>query len=237
MMETFKIAELFVEMEPTHEPLVSRSRAYTVPRTDRTDASLVLSEETYQRYRNAYPDAADSLIEYMVTGSLFYRSLIHHSGILLHSSAVVLDGKAYLFSAPSGTGKSTHTSIWLREFPGAEILNDDKPAIRFLDDGIYVYGTPWSGKTDLNLNRKVPLQGIAFLERGEKNSIAPLDSMKSLENLLNQTVRPGEKECVEKLFALLDQMIKRVPIYKLTCNMEAESAHVSYEAMSKGEVK
>lgn len=237
MTETYKIAELFVEMAPKHEPLISRSRAYAVSREDHTDARLTLSEETYQRYRNAYPDATDSLIEYMVTGSQFYRSLILHNGILLHSSAVVLDGKAYLFSAPSGTGKSTHASIWLREFPGAEILNDDKPAIRILEDGIYVYGTPWSGKTDLNLNRKVPLQGIAFLERGETNSISSLDSMKTLENLLNQTVRPGEKESAARLFSLLDQLIRRVPIYKLTCNMEAEAAHVSYEAMSKGEVK
>ena len=237
MKETFKIAELFVEMEPMHEPLVSRSKAYVIPQAERTDTRIELSEETYQKYRNAYPDADDSLIEYMVTGSQFYHSLIHHRGILLHSSAVVLDGKAYLFSAPSGTGKSTHTSIWLREFPEAEILNDDKPAIRFLEDGIYVYGTPWSGKTDLNLNRKVPLQGIAFLERGEKNTVVPLDSMKALENLLNQTVRPGEKESASLLFSLLDQLIRRVPIYKLTCNMEAEAAHVSYEAMSKGEVK
>lgn len=237
MTETYKIAELFVEMAPKHEPLISRSRAYAVSRVDHTDACLTLSEEIYQRYRKAYPDATDSLIEYMVTGSQFYRSLILHNGILLHSSAVVLDGKAYLFSAPSGTGKSTHTSIWLREFPGAEILNDDKPAIRILEDGIYVYGTPWSGKTDLNLNRKVPLQGIAFLERGETNSISSLDSMKTLENLLNQTVRPGEKESAARLFSLLDQLIRRVPIYKLTCNMEAEAAHVSYEAMSKGEVK
>lgn len=237
MIETFKIAELFVEMEPTYEPLVSRSRAYAVPRADHTDANIILTEETYQRYRSAYPEASDSLIEYMVTGSQFYRSLIHHDGFLLHSSAVILNGKAYLFSAPSGTGKSTHTSIWLREFPGAEILNDDKPAIRILEDGIYVYGTPWSGKTDQNLNRKVPLQGIAFLERGEANSIKPLDSMKTLENLLNQTVRPGEKESAAKLFSLLDQIIRRVPIYQLTCNMEAEAAHVSYEAMSKGEVK
>ena len=237
MMETFKIAELFVEMDPSHEPLTSRSKAYAVQKADHIDASLTLTDDTYQRYHDKYKDATDSLIEYMVTGSRFYHNLILHNGILLHSSAVILDDKAYLFSAPSGTGKSTHTSLWLREFPGSEILNDDKPAIRIFEDGIYVYGTPWSGKTDLNLNRKVPLQGIAFLERGERNSIAPLDSMLALQNLLNQTVRPGEKETATKLFTLLDQLIRRVPIYKLTCNMEAEAAHVSYEAMSKGEIK
>ncbi len=237
MIQTFKIAELFVEMEPAHQPLISRSKAYAVPGSERIDANLTLTEETYARYRARYPDADDSLIEYMVTGSVFYHNLIHHNGFLLHSSAVMLDGKAYLFSAPSGTGKSTHTSLWLKEFPGAQILNDDKPAIRILDDGIYVYGTPWSGKTDLNLNQKVPLQGIAFLERGEQNVIHPLDSMKALENLLNQTVRPGERECVTKLFGLLDKILTRVPIYRLSCNMDQSAARISYDTMSKGVVK
>ena len=224
-------------MDPKHEPLLSRSVPYIAEQSERIDADANISEETFARYRARYPEADDALIEYMVTGSLFYHALIHHDGILLHSSAVILDGKAYLFSANSGTGKSTHTALWLKAFPGAEILNDDKPAIRFLNDGIYVYGTPWSGKTDLNLNKKVPLQGIAFLERGTENVISPMHSMKALENLLNQTVRPGEKECASKLFDLLDQLISRVPIYKLTCNMNEEAAHVSYEAMSKGEVK
>lgn len=237
MIENFKIAELGITMEPAHEPLLSRSRPYLVEKNARTDADLSISEEVYARYRTRYPEADDSLIEYMVTGSIFYRSLILHDGILLHSSAVVYENKAYLFSAPSGTGKSTHTSLWLKEFPGAEILNDDKPAIRIFDDGIYVYGTPWSGKTDLSINRKVPLQGIAFLERGEQNTISPLASFQSLENLLNQTVRPGDKESASKLFDLLDQILKRVPIYRLTCNMEQSAARVSYEAMSKGEVK
>ena len=187
----FKIAELNVSMNPKHEPLISRSKAYSVPEIPFIDADLNISEESFAFYRTQHPEADDALIEYMYTGSMFYRTLIAHDGFLLHSSAVVLNDKAYLFSAPSGTGKSTHTSLWLKEFPGAEILNDDKPAIRILKDGIYVYGTPWSGKTDLNLNRKIPLQGIAFLERGEANTIAPMNSMKALENLLNQTVRPG----------------------------------------------
>ena len=73
--------------------------------------------------------------------------------MLLHSSCVVYEDKAYLFSAPCGTGKSTHTQIWLKRFPGAYILNDDKPAIRIMEDGVYAFGTPFSGKTDLNVNK------------------------------------------------------------------------------------
>lgn len=236
-MSHYKIAELNVLMTPLHEPLISRSKAYAVPEFETADADLNISRDHFQAYRAQYPEADDALIEYMFTGSAFYHTLIRHDGFLIHSSAVMLNGKAYLFSAPSGTGKSTHTSLWLKEFPGAEILNDDKPAIRILDDGIYVYGTPWSGKTDLNLNRKVPLQGIAFLERSEVNSIDSMNSITALQNLLNQTVRPGEKETASRLFDLLDQFLTRVPIYRFGCNMDPSAAHVSYEAMSKGEVK
>ena len=86
---------------------------------------------------------------------------------MLHASAVVVDGDAYLFSAPCGTGKSTHASLWLKylKHKNPYILNDDKPAIRIVNDNIYVYGTPFSGKTDKNKNEKANLKGIAFLEQ------------------------------------------------------------------------
>ncbi len=238
MISIYKIAEIFASMEPKYEPLISQSKPYLWNDTETDiDCDLSVSPETYAAYKARYPDAENSLIEYMETGSVFYRSLISHAGFLLHASAVVYENKAYLFSAPSGTGKSTHTSLWLKEFPGSEILNDDKPAIRIFEDGIYVYGTPWSGKTDQSINRKVPLQGIAFLERGTENKISPMPGFNALTNLLNQTIRPGEKECANKLLDLINQIIKKVPIYRFSCNTDPSSAHISYETMSKGEVK
>ncbi len=238
MSSIYKIAEIYAKMDPIYEPLVSQSKAYLSPCTEKEiDCDLFVSPETYEAYKKRYPDATDSLIEYMETGAVFYRTLIAHSGFLLHASAVVYEDKAYLFSAPSGTGKSTHTSLWLKEFPGAEILNDDKPAIRILDDGIYVYGTPWSGKTDQSINRKVKLQGIAFLERGEENKISPMPSFNALTNLLNQTIRPGEKEYASSLLNLISEILKRIPIYRFSCNRDPSSAHLSYEIMSKGVVK
>lgn len=238
MTSIYKIAELYAKIAPVYEPLLSQAKAYLsdeIP--SEVDCNLLIGKNTFDEYKTRYPDASDSLIEYMETGAIFYRSLISHAGFLLHASAVVYENKAYLFSAPSGTGKSTHTSLWLKEFPGAEILNDDKPAIRIFDDGIYVYGTPWSGKTDQSINRKVPLQGIAFLKRGEENSIAEMPSINALANLLNQTIRPGQKEYANALLDLINQIIKRVPIYQLSCNMDPSAAHLSYETMSKGEIK
>lgn len=236
-MNTYKIAELSIQMTPQYEPLLSQAVPYECQDMTEPCYDISLSESDYTSMEQKHPEADRPLIEYMMTGSNFYNTLISHSGLLLHSSAVVYEDKAYLFSAPSGTGKSTHTTLWLKEFPGAQILNDDKPAIRFLEDGIYAYGTPWSGKTDLNLNRKVKLQGIAFLERGEENFIELMPSMKALENLLNQTVRPGDKEKAGLLLDHISALISRVPIYRFCCNMDPKAAHTSYETMSKGIVK
>lgn len=108
--------------------------------------------------------------EYMLTGSDFYTELIKYNGILLHSSCVVVDDYAYVFSADSGTGKSTHTQLWLEHFGDrAYILNDDKPAIRLIDGKVYACGTPWSGKYDYSTPKIVELAGICFLQRSETN--------------------------------------------------------------------
>ena len=153
---------------------------------------------------------------------------------MLHSSAVVVDGRAYLFSAPSGTGKSTHTQLWLKLFgERAYILNDDKPALR-LENGVwYVYGTPWSGKHDISVNTRVPLAGIAKIERGEYNEIIPWTGYEVLNTLMKQLVRPRDMEAQLKLMDILDKLISQIPMWKLRCNMGDEAAIISYEAMSK----
>ncbi len=238
MKAKYKVAELVFEMEPRYAPLLPQSKEYLYTGEEASLGDITITEEIYQSYEKRYPGAERPLIEYMATGALFYENLISRSGLLLHSSAVELDGKAYLFSAPSGTGKSTHTGLWLKEFgPRAQILNDDKPAIRILKDGFYVYGTPWSGKTDLNMNKKVPLQGITFLARGEHNEISPMPSADAIRSILEQTVRPKNQSKMVLLLDLIDQIIGRIPIYQMKCNMDPEAARVSFETMSKGEIK
>lgn len=234
----YKIAELIVEMEPKFSPLLPQSIPYQFDSDETADCVISLSPEEYAFYKKKYKTENTSLVEYMFTGAQFYTSLISHSGILLHASAVELDGKAYLFSAPSGTGKSTHTSLWVKRFaPRAKIINDDKPAIRILPDGVYVYGTPWSGKTNLNENVKVPLQGIAFLSRGKENKITPITAKEAIPLIMEQTARPKDPRTVAKLVDLLDQLIRKIPIYRLECNIDVQAAELSYSVMKKGEVK
>ncbi len=236
MNKHYKIAELIVKMEPRFSPLIPRSIPYLYHGKEEPELELSLDEDLYRYYEQLHPGTDRGVIEYVATGSRFYAALLNHSGLLLHSSAVFMDGKAYLFSAPSGTGKSTHTALWVDQFaPKAKILNDDKPAIRILDDGVYVYGTPWSGKHDLSINEKVPLQGIAFLSRGKTNRIVKSAPTDSIRLILEQTIRPKDRFKASTMLDLIGSLVERIPIYRLSCNMDPEAAHVAYETMSKGE--
>jgi hypothetical protein len=150
---------------------------------------------------------------------------------MLHASAVTYNNFAYLFSADSGTGKSTHTHLWLKKFPEAEILNDDKPAIRLIDGKFYAYGTPWSGKFDESKNEKVEIAGITFLSRGENNVISEVTGDSVTIDFMNQTVRPVKREYMIKFMEIVDGILSNVPLYRFECNISMEAVETSYNAM------
>lgn len=233
MKNFYRIAGLTVAMDS-----FGTARAQAEPyRCEPVEQPDIIVQSRWPLFKEKYADTSDDIGEYLFSGGNFYKQLLDFGGMMLHSSAVVKDGKTYLFSADCGTGKSTHTQLWLREFPDAFILNDDKPALRREDDGWFAYGTPWSGKTDQNVNQRVPLAGIAILERAEENAIAPYRGIAATRALLKQVNRPRAAEYRIKLMDLLDKLITEVPIWKLSCNMEPEAAHLSFETMSKGQTK
>lgn len=231
MAKSYRIAGLTVAMD-TFGRTEKQARAYLID--DVADHDFAIFPLT-ERAREKYPDFSENDCEYMNTALQFYRYLIEYQGILLHSSAVVKDGFAFLFSAASGTGKSTHTTLW-REVYGYDkvlILNDDKPALRLENGRWYAYGTPWSGKSPLNLNMRVPLGGICLLERGEINEIQPYGGVKAVYDLLQQTVRPPVADGRAKVLDMLNDLMGKVPVWKLKCNMDPEAARVSHDAMYK----
>ena len=232
-MLPYVIAELPVAFETEYPTLRRNSEKY---RADvRTAALLSYSPEEFEALRQTSPLLTDDLRDYMLIGKAFYYHLLRYNGLMLHASAVVVDNEAYLFSAPSGTGKSTHTSLWLEYFgKRAFILNDDKPAIRLFDDGVYAYGTPFSGKYDISANVKVPLRGIAFIERSETNTIERQTKDQALYNVLNQTARPAQLDLYTKLLSSVGDLISRVNVYTLHCNISTDAVSVSYEEMRKG---
>lgn len=229
MKQFYKIAGLTVEME-SFGRTVTQAEPY---RCEEAPADIVITSRA-EELKEQQPHLSLEDCEYLSTGSSFYRQLLEYDGLMLHASAVVRDGYAYLFSAPCGTGKSTHTKLWRKVFgdDNVFILNDDKPALR-LENGVwYACGTPWSGKTAQNVNTKVPLAGICFLRRGEKNTIEPFSGPMAIFSLLEQTSRPSGEKIRSRLLELLDKLLTTVPVWQMACNMEDDAPTTSYTAMS-----
>lgn len=229
MEKYYKIANLTVAMDSFGRTMEQAEPYLTAP----AEADIQI-ESRWEELKQLHPQVSDEDCEYLCTGSSFYRQLLAFDGMMLHASAVVVDDRAYLFSAPSGTGKSTHTKLWLELFGDrAYLLNDDKPALRLEDGQWYAYGTPWSGKDALNRNARVKLGGICVLRRAEENEIAPLTGAKAVYHLYDQTVRPPAASLTEKILELMDALVTRVPIWSMGCNREPEAAQMAYKAMSR----
>ena len=174
----------------------------------------------------------DSYIETIALLRMSAETLIPHGVLLFHGSVVAVDGKAYLFTAKSGTGKTTHSRLWLKNIPGAHILNGDKPFMLFNDDGIFVCGSPWMGKEHYGRNEILPLAGIAILERDTFNHIESITYKEALPVLTFQSHKPPQDDRMVEYIKLIGRL-SSVPLYRLGCNMEDEAALVSYRGMAK----
>ena len=227
-----KIAELIVDV-PEAEGLALRCEHYAFP--DAPNADIVIREDAYRA--ELYPASCTSrTIAYMESAYQFYRKLVEYNGFYLHCSAVVLDGKAYLFSGDSGMGKSTHTRLWQSTFgPGARVINDDKPALRLIDGVWYAYGTPWCGKDGININEKAPVAGVCFLKQAPHNAIRRLSNLEALENVLKQTIRKfDDPVLLGSILGYLDHFLKTIPVYELENLPVPDAARLSYETMRRG---
>jgi hypothetical protein len=163
------------------------------------------------------------------------EKLVDRNILLIHSAAIAVDGKAYLFTAPSGTGKTTHIKLWKKKFGDrAIIVNCDKPLISVTPEEIRVWGTPWDGKEHWSTNTSVPIAGICQLGSGEENEICAASAADALSTLFAQTYRPTTEAGMRKTVQLLLEISQRVPFWKLKCNMSSGAADVSFAAM-KGE--
>lgn len=232
-MPKYNIAGVIVEMNPMFNRTISQAKPYLTTSLNDPDISIELTMEKLEEIKKRYNHLNLEEIEYIFLGQLFYRHILKYNGILLHSSCVVKDNQAYLFSAPSGTGKSTHTNLWLEEFKDAYILNDDKPAIIFKDNALYAAGTPFSGKHDISKNLLVPIKGICFIERSLNNWIKEISSKQAIFEILNQTERIPYENDMTLILSHIENIVKNTKIYKMGCNISIDAVYTSFNEMSK----
>ncbi len=168
--------------------------------------------------------------------ALLAEKLVSHNVLLMHGSALCMDGQAYIFTAASGTGKSTHTRLWREVFGGRVwMINDDKPLLRIGEDGrTTVFGSPWDGKHHLSRNASAPLRAIVSLYRGAENRIEPLSPARAFPELCRRAYLSQERANAEKILDMESRLISSVSFYRLYCNMEREAALVAHEGMNPG---
>ena len=159
--------------------------------------------------------------------------ILGRDGFLMHGVVLEYLNSGYLFTAKSGTGKTTHARQWKKAFgkDKVTIVNGDKPIIRFIDGKVYAYGTPWNGKERYGTNGRVELCAICFLERGEENSIKKISDVEALPRIFSQIMIHDSTD-LEKQMELVDRLFEKVPMYLLECNMDVDAARVAYEGMN-----
>ena len=232
MERSYKIADVILNIDANE----LEERRYRVYEIDYTDKPQIIADGDWTIIKKESPNFPDQFCKYSANSREFYNKLLQFDGCIIHSSAIIIDGTAFLFTADSGTGKSTHTTLYRRVFGDerVRILNDDKPALRLEDGQWYAYGTPWSGKHDISTNLRAPVAGICFLRRAQENTIAPYTGAQAVFALLEQTARPPAAQLRQQLMILADKLLTQVPVWQMGCNMDPQAAQVSYAAMSQG---
>ena len=213
-------------------------RAYWSEKTPEFSISITQEDLRYEQ-RMADEEAVEEGFRFRVFTDPFLdraaiqRKLADHllpQGVLmLHGSAIAVDGKGYLFTAKSGTGKSTHTRLWREAFGSrAVMINDDKPFLQ-IGEEILICGAPWSGKHGLHSNITVPLCGICILERGKENSISPITPEEAMPMLLHQS--HGAPEQAETLTNLVNHLAMRTSLWRMACTIDPQAAQIAHTAM------
>lgn len=156
-----------------------------------------------------------------------------HETLMMHASCVEYNGVAYPFTAKSGTGKSTHSQLWIKHIPGTELINDDNPIIRIIGNDVFLYGSPWSGKTPCYRNVRMRLGAVTKIKRAPANSIERLDPVKAFASLIPTcSTMKWDKTLYEKLCSIITKLVERIPVYTLYCLPDKQAAQLCHKTIT-----
>ena len=194
--------------------------------------TVEVSDEVMKKAIEDNPQFPDGYLESLEIYRIICRKILDYDAMLMHCAAISVDNEAYLFTAVSGTGKTTHINLWRKKFGDRyTVINGDKPILRIKDGKFYACGTPWMGKENYGSNMIVPVKAVCILERGEKNEIKEIAPHEAISTVITQTLRTTDMHEMEKMLALTDKLLSTTSFYRLRCNMEDEAADVSYNGM------
>jgi len=229
-MVRVQLAGLPVQLDNRFPELEALCRGYET--TAQPVMTLSVSPEELEAERAAQADVfTDGYLESICMYRKLALEMLCRQVFVMHASIVEVDGEGYAFLAPSGTGKTTQTRLWLQYFGSrARVINGDKPLVRMTPQGQFLaYGTPWCGKENMGCNASVPLKALFLLERSPEPACEPAPEEESVDRLFRQLLMPEQPEQMECLLAMADRLMEAVPIYLLRCNMTLASVKTAYE--------
>lgn len=237
----YKIGGKVIEIKSIYKEVHDLCSEYKYSGSPDFAVEVTQEDIDYERMKSALEDKkegsavrnfSDSYLETLAVYRKIAEQMLNYDTILFHGSVVAVNGAGYLFTAKSGTGKSTHTRLW-REYLGesAVMVNDDKPLIQIKGNRILVYGTPWDGKHHLSNNIYVPLKSVCILARSAENHIERITKSYAFPMLLQQAYRPKNPVKMKKTLEILERISDNIVLYKLDCNMEIEAAKTAYNIM------
>lgn len=235
-MPIYRIAQMNIAVEPRYDYTKKLLSDYIVEDAESeltvivTDEMIAYEQELGQKiHGERQPDA---VCESVAILRVICDHIIPRGGFFLHCSCVKYHDRAIIFTAPSGTGKSTHAALWMKHFgDGVEMINDDKPLVREEEDGFVIYGTPWRGKHGRGKNTSAPIGAVFFLEQAPENAAKKLDNITALTLLMQQTVIPQSKDDTAALLDMLGRLIERIPMIRLSCNISDEAVMTALSAI------
>ena len=201
------------------------------------DFEISVTREDIEAERKLVGDMyPDPMLEATAIHRKLTEKLAEESIVLFHGSALSLDGEAYLFCAPSGTGKSTHARLW-REVFGKRVrmINDDKPYLKFVGDECLVFGSPWCGKEKLGENISVPLRAIGIIERDKDSFVLPVPKDERFKTICPFAYLPENGQNVSGVISELLKLSNTVPVFRIHATMDKKSAEAAAGAMRGGD--
>ena len=190
------------------------------------------SEKEAIREKRNVRKFSDEYLETLAVYRKIAEHMLDYDTLLFHGSVVAVDDQGYLFTATSGTGKSTHVGLWRKVFKErAVMVNDDKPLLAISKNGVLAYGTPWNGTHRLSGNVAVPLKSICILQRDTINHIEPVNRREAYPMIVQQTNRAEHPLQMQQTLQLIDRLLDQTALYRLGCNMELEAARIAFEGM------
>lgn len=229
----YEIAGLRIDIQNRCKYTENFCRAYeSADQVTPADLTVAVTNEEFFEEKSHSAGFSDGYIENICLYRSICQKLPTLRRMLLHAAVLQYDNNAYAFLGRSGTGKSTHTGLWLKHIDGVKIVNGDKPILECTENGFIAYGTPWMGKEGLGENTSAPLKGLCFLEQAKENSIVRLTSGETAARLFSQILFPQDRENAEMALELADRLVCGVPAYLLKCTISEESVEKSFEALT-----